>query len=94
MQFSTNIAQLFILKHIHMQEFVQHRIDKTGISQEQANMVIHAIKGFVQQKAPMMNGAVDQLLGGEPQAGAEAPASGIQEGLGSITGKLGGFFGS
>jgi len=90
-----------------MQEFVQHLIDRTGISPDQANNVIHAIREFVNQKAPMMTGAVDKILGAEHQeSGESTPAEGggssmfggienkLEEGLGGLTGKLGGFFGN
>jgi len=80
-----------------MQEFIQHLIDKTGISPDQANSVIHAIKEFVNQKAPMMSGAVDKLLDGDAAGTPGDMTAGMQgkleEGLGGLTGKLGGFFG-
>lgn len=79
-----------------MQEFIQHLIDKTGISQEQANMVTSAIREFVNQKAPMMVGAVDQLLGTAPagdNATGESAANPAEDLLGGLKSKMGGFMG-
>lgn len=72
-----------------MQELVQHLIDRTGISEQQANMVISAIKEFVNHKAPGISGMVDQLLGAS-QTESSAAGNPLQDGLG----KLGGFFGN
>lgn len=76
-----------------MHELVQQIIDKTGVSQEQANMVLGVVKQFVSQKAPMISGPLNQLLGDNtPQSGEQANNP-LQDGLGAITGKLGGMFG-
>ena len=77
-----------------MHELVQQIIEKTGVSQEQANMAIGVIKQFVSQKAPMISGPLDQILGGETTQSGEHATNPLQDGLGAITGKLGGFFGS
>jgi len=45
-----------------MQEFINHLIEKTGISSEQAEKVIHAVTDYVKEKFPMMAGAVDNLF--------------------------------
>ncbi len=80
-----------------MQEFIQHLIEKTGISDEQANMVANAIREFVSKKAPMMSGAVDQILGAalhndnNPANGA-TQANIADDLMGGLKSKLGGFF--
>lgn len=80
-----------------MQEFIQHLIEKTGISDEQANMVANAIREFVSKKAPMMSGAVDQILGAALQndnnaANGASQANIADDLMGGLKSKLGGFF--
>ena len=79
-----------------MHDLIQQLIDKTGISQEQANSVIGVIKEFVHEKAPMISGTVNQLLDGEGMPGGvtDGLKSKLEDGLGGLGGKLGGFFGS
>ncbi len=79
-----------------MQEFIQHLIEKTGISDEQANMVANAIREFVSKKAPMMSGAVDQILGAalnnDKPAGDSQGSNVADDLLGGLKSKMGGFF--
>jgi hypothetical protein len=46
-----------------MQELITRLTEKAGISNEQAQKAVIAIKDFVKEKFPMMSGAVDNLLG-------------------------------
>jgi hypothetical protein len=80
-----------------MQEFIQHLIEKTGISDDQAHMVANAIREFVSKKAPMMSGAVDQILGAalnnDSKPAGDAPAANVADDLlGGLKSKMGGFF--
>lgn len=45
-----------------MQELINRLTEKAGISAEQADKAIDAIKEFVKEKFPMMAGAVDNLF--------------------------------
>lgn len=45
-----------------MTDLIQLLQDKAGISPEQAQKAIHAIKEFVTEKFPMLSGAVDNLF--------------------------------
>lgn len=45
-----------------MNDIVQLLTEKTGISPEQAQKAIETIAGYVKEKFPMLEGAVDQLF--------------------------------
>lgn len=69
-----------------MQELIQRLQEKTGITDEQAQKVIEAVKEFVKEKFPMLEGAVDSIFseGAKPAGGDDV--------LGGLESKLGGFF--
>ena len=46
-----------------MQELIDHLVEKVGLTPEQANSSIEAVKNFVKQKFPMLEGAVDNMFG-------------------------------
>lgn len=81
-----------------MQELIKQLTERAGISDEQAEKVLHTIRDFVKEKFPMMAGAVDNLLGPDTNAAAASAASpGASteaEGFMDVAkNKLGGFFG-
>lgn len=47
-----------------MNDIVQLLTEKVGISPEQAQKAIETIAGYVKEKFPMLEGAVDQLFKG------------------------------
>jgi len=89
-----------------MQELIDNLIAKAGISQDQAEKAIGAVKDFVKEKFPMLEGAVENMFGSKPAGDATAAAGETTSGgLGdieakagevfdSLKGKLGGLFGS
>ena len=48
-----------------MQELIDKLKTEIGLSDEQAKKAIDAIKSFVVEKFPMLEGAVNNLFGGE-----------------------------
>ncbi|RYD74335.1 MAG: hypothetical protein EOP53_18480 [Sphingobacteriales bacterium] len=55
-----------------MQELITRLTQKAGISNDQAQKAIEAVREFVKEKFPMMAGAVDNLLDGDKAAPAAA----------------------
>ncbi len=53
------------LKIFYMQELIDKLKTEIGLSDEQAKKAIDAIKSFVVEKFPMLEGAVNNLFGGE-----------------------------
>ena len=45
-----------------MQELIDRLVEKAGITPEQAQAAIEAIKDFVKEKFPMLEGAVDNVF--------------------------------
>ena len=73
-----------------MNEIVQRLTEKAGLSPEQAQKALETIAGFVKEKFPMLEGAVDQMFkGGKDDNGNTGGGSG----LGGLAGGLGGFGG-
>ncbi|UAY52413.1 HU family DNA-binding protein [Ferruginibacter albus] len=81
-----------------MQELINHLVEKVGLTQEQANGAIEAVKNFVKEKFPMLEGAVENLF--SQQSGGTATdgsSSGIMDNitdkaedfLGDLKGKFG-----
>jgi hypothetical protein len=70
-----------------MQELIQRLREKTGITDEQAQKVIEAVKEFVKEKFPMLEGAVESIFNE-----GSAKAAGGEDLLGGMESKLGGFF--
>jgi hypothetical protein len=70
-----------------MQELIERLQEKTGITDEQAQKVIEAVKEFVKEKFPMLEGAVESIF----NEGSTKPAGG-DDLLGGLENKLGGFF--
>ena len=48
-----------------MQELIDKLKTEIGLSDEQAKKAIEAIKNFVVEKFPMLEGAVNSMFGGE-----------------------------
>jgi nucleoid DNA-binding protein len=48
-----------------MQELIDKLIAEAGLTDEQAKKAIAAIKNFVVEKFPMLEGAVNNVFGGE-----------------------------
>jgi nucleoid DNA-binding protein len=46
-----------------MQELIDRLQSTAGITEEQAQKVIEAVKDFVKEKFPMLEGAVDNIFG-------------------------------
>jgi hypothetical protein len=46
-------------------ELVERLKSEAGLSDEQANKVLHTIKNFVVEKYPMLSGAVNSMFGGK-----------------------------
>ena len=57
-----------------MQELITRLTQKAGISTEQAQKSIEAVREFVKEKFPMMAGAVDNLLDGKTETAAQPEA--------------------
>jgi hypothetical protein len=86
-----------------MQELIDHLKEKAGLTAEQATNTIVAVKDYVKQKFPMLEGAVENMLGSQTSqdgASAEGGASDFlnnagskaEEAFDSIKGKLSGLF--
>ena len=73
-----------------MNEIVQRLTEKVGLSPEQAQQALETIAGFVKEKFPMLEGAVDQMFKG---GSGDSGNSGGGSGLGGFGGGLGGFGG-
>jgi hypothetical protein len=73
-----------------MQELINQIVQKTGISAEKAQEVLHTVSGFVQQKFPQFSGPLNTILGGGggQQAGGGNDA-GSSNPLGGLGSKLG-----
>ncbi|XZF13014.1 hypothetical protein ACTHGU_14605 [Chitinophagaceae bacterium MMS25-I14] len=55
-----------------MQELIQHLVAKAGVTEQQAEQSIHAMKEYIQGKLPpMMHGVIDNFLGTAPAAAAD-----------------------
>jgi hypothetical protein len=48
-----------------MQELIEKLKSEAGLTEEQAKKAIAAIKGYVVDKFPMLEGAVNNMFGGE-----------------------------
>jgi hypothetical protein len=53
------------LRDISMQELIEKLKTEVGLTDEQAKKSIETIKGFVVEKFPMLEGAVNSVFGGE-----------------------------
>ena len=51
------------LKHQIMQELIEKLKAEAGLTEEQAKKAIEAVKNFVVEKFPMLEGAVSSLFG-------------------------------
>jgi len=84
-----------------MQELIDQLKEKAGITADQATNAINAIKDYVKEKFPMLEGAVENMFG---QKDATADSSGssasdlkgasdkAEEALGSLKDKFSGMF--
>ncbi len=52
-----------------MQEIIERITEKAGITPEQAQKALETIAGFVKEKFPMLEGAVDQMFKGGGSGG-------------------------
>jgi hypothetical protein len=50
-----------------MQELIDHLKEKVGLTADQATNAVEAIKDYVKQKFPMLEGAVDNMFGKQEQ---------------------------
>ncbi len=64
-----------------MQELIERLQEKAGITPEQAQHVIEAVKDFVKEKFPMLEGAVESIF--------TEGTSKAQDFLGGLESKLG-----
>ena len=72
-----------------MQELITRLIEKAGISADQATKSIEAIKEFVKEKFPMLEGAVDNMFSSTTASDtAAAAASGAPKSDASIMDKI------
>lgn len=46
-----------------MQELIDKLVKEAGLTEEQAKNAIHSVIGYVKDKFPMLEGAVDQIFG-------------------------------
>lgn len=46
-----------------MQELVDRLVQDAGLTEEQAKKAIASVMGYVKEKFPMLEGAVDQIFG-------------------------------
>lgn len=46
-----------------MQQLIQRITEKTGVTPEQAELVLEVVAGFVKEKFPLLHGNVDSILG-------------------------------
>lgn len=53
------------LKPSFMQELIEKLKTEAGLTEEQAKKAIETIKGFVVEKFPMLEGAVNNVFGGD-----------------------------
>ncbi len=53
------------LKQFSMKELVEKLIAEAGLTEEQARQAIVTIKNFVVEKFPMLEGAVNNVFGGD-----------------------------
>lgn len=67
-----------------MQELIEKLKDKVGITDAQAQQVLEAVKDFVKEKFPMLEGAVENIF--------TTTASNAEDFLDSAKSKLGGLF--
>ena len=74
-----------------MQELIDSLVAKAGISPDQAEKAIEAIKDFVKEKFPMLGGAVENMFGSKP---ADTTTSNESAGMGDIEAKAGEAFDS
>ena len=51
-----------------MEDLTKRLQEKAGITEEQSQKVLEAIREFITEKFPMFAGAVDNLLGAQPEA--------------------------
>ena len=71
-----------------MQEIVQRLTEKVGLNPEQAQKALETIAGFVKEKFPMLEGAVDTMFKGGGSGGDDKGGGG--SGFGGL-GNFGGF---
>jgi polyhydroxyalkanoate synthesis regulator phasin len=67
-----------------MQELIDRLVAKAGISAEQAQHVIEAVKDYVKEKFPMLEGAVDSVFRDTSAKGEDL--------LGGLKDKMEGYF--
>jgi hypothetical protein len=73
-----------------MEELVRQVVERTGISEAQAQTAVITVLGFVKGRLPEpIAGHLDSFLGG----GGGAPAGGLGGAAGDVLGGLGGLLG-
>ena len=58
-------SDIYRIKTISMQELIEKLKKEAGLTDEQAKQAIATIKGFIVEKFPMLEGAVNNVFGGE-----------------------------
>ena len=71
-----------------MHEIIERLTTQAGLSPEQAQKALETIAGFVKEKFPMLEGAVDQMFKGGGSGGDDTSGGG--SGFGGF-GNFGGF---
>lgn len=67
-----------------MQELIDRLKEKAGITSEQAQQALEAVKDYIKEKFPMLEGAVENIFN-EGKAKGEDLLDGLKD-------KVGGFF--
>jgi hypothetical protein len=88
-----------------MQELIDKLKEKVGLTEDQATNAIGAIKDFVKEKFPMLEGAVENMFGAKPDATASGDSASTtasdfikdatgkaEDAFDSIKGKISGLF--
>lgn len=80
-----------------MQELIDHLKEKAGLSAEQAEKTIGAVKDFVKAKFPMLENAIENMLGKKDDQNAGSGSSDIlhkaEDMFDSVKDKVSGLFG-
>ena len=76
-----------------MDELIRQVVERTGISESQAQTAVTTVLGFVRMRLPEpIAGQLDGLLGGAG-SGGEGAGGGLADKAGDVLGGLGGMFG-
>jgi len=62
-----------------MQELIDQLAEKAGLTADQATKAIDTIKDYVKEKFPMLEGAIENLLGSNAQASSVNSGNDVTE---------------